>query len=105
MNKEMQMAEASDTPLVTASLTGEVVRSSTPAGVVAAATHFGPYQGLGAAHAAIHAWCAAHGHELAGPNWEIYGHWQPEWNADPSRIHTDVCYLVEPTNHPSPAGK
>jgi hypothetical protein len=26
----------------------------------------------------------------------IYGHWQPEWNADPSRIRTDVFYLVAP---------
>jgi effector-binding domain-containing protein len=73
---------------------GDVVRSSTPAGAVVSATHFGPYQGLGAAHQAIHTWCAAHGHQLAGPNWEIYGHWLPEWNADPSRIRTDVFYQV-----------
>jgi effector-binding domain-containing protein len=73
---------------------GEVVRSSTPAGAVASAIHFGPYQNLGAAHQAIRAWCAAHGHQLAGPNWEMYGHWQPEWNADPSGIRTDVFYQV-----------
>jgi len=76
---------------------GDIVRSSTPAGTVASAIHFGPYQGLGAAHQAIQAWCAAHGHRLAGPNWEIYGHWQPEWNADPSRIRTDVVYQVART--------
>jgi hypothetical protein len=25
---------------------------------------------------------------------EIYGHWENEWNADPSRIRTDVYYLL-----------
>ena len=73
---------------------GEVVRSATPAGVVASATHFGPYNGLGAAHEAIRQWCKANNHRLAGPKWEIYGHWQREWNTDPSRIRTDVYYLL-----------
>jgi effector-binding domain-containing protein len=73
---------------------GDVVRSATPAGTVASATHFGPYAGLGAAHDAVHQWCEAHKHRLAGPRWEIYGHWQPEWDADPSRIRTDVFYLL-----------
>lgn len=79
---------------------GEVVRSATPAGAVAAATHFGPYGGLGAAHGAIRGWCKAHNHRLAGPNWEIYGHWLPEWNADPSRIRTDVYYLLSTAPRP-----
>ncbi len=35
----------------------------------------------------------------AGPNWEIYGHWQPEWNTDPLRIRTDVFYQVAPKGH------
>lgn len=78
---------------------GEVVGSITPAGTVATTTHFGPYGGLHAAHDAIHRWCAAHGHALAGPRWEIYGHWQEEWNNDPSKIRTDVFYLLK-----SPAG-
>ena len=73
---------------------GEVVRSATPAGAVASATHFGPYGGLGAAHDAVRRWCKANNHRLAGPNWEIYGHWQREWNADPSRVRTDVYYLL-----------
>src|SRR5205809_613692 len=59
---------------------GEIARSSTPAGLVASAIHLGPYQKLGATHSAIRAWCAAHGHQLTGLNWEIYGHWQAEWN-------------------------
>jgi effector-binding domain-containing protein len=73
-----------------------IVRSSTPPGLVASAIHFGPYQGLAATHDAIRAWCATHGHQLTGPNWEIYGHWQPEWNADSSAIRTDVFYHVVP---------
>ena len=73
---------------------GDVVRSATPAGAVASATHFGPYSGLGAAHDAVRRWCRANNHRLAGPNWEIYGHWQREWDADPSRIRTDVYYLL-----------
>ena len=73
---------------------GEVVRSATPAGVAALAMHFGPYGGLGAAHDAVRQWARANNHRLAGPSWEIYGHWQREWNADPSRIRTDVYYLL-----------
>jgi effector-binding domain-containing protein len=73
---------------------GEVVRSATPAGAVASATHFGPYLSLGGAHQAIREWCQANHHSLAGPNWEIYGHWQDEWNRNPSQIRTDVYYQL-----------
>jgi effector-binding domain-containing protein len=76
--------------------TAEVVHSATPAGSVASVTHLGPYGDLGVAHQAIHAWCRDNNHRLAGPNWEIYGHWKDEWNADPSQIRTDVFYLVAP---------
>jgi effector-binding domain-containing protein len=77
---------------------GEVVHSATPAGLVASTTHFGPYRDLGSAHDAVHGWCRASNHRLAGPKWEIYGHWQPEWDADPSRIRTDVYYLLADTS-------
>jgi effector-binding domain-containing protein len=73
-----------------------VVQSATPGGPTASVILMGPYDQLGAAHAAIRTWCAAHGHRLAGPNWEIYGHWQPEWNTDPSGIRTDIFYQVVP---------
>jgi effector-binding domain-containing protein len=73
---------------------GEVVLSATPAGAIASATHIGPYSGLGAAHDAVHKWCKANNHTLAGPSWEIYGHWQPEWNTDPSQMRTDVHYQL-----------
>jgi effector-binding domain-containing protein len=73
---------------------GDVVRSATPAGAVAASTHFGPYVGLGAAHDAIRQWCRANNYRLAGPRWETYGHWQQEWDADPAKIRTDIYYLL-----------
>jgi effector-binding domain-containing protein len=73
---------------------GDVVRSATPAGIVASTTHFGPYGGLGAAHDAILQWCRASNRQLAGPSWEIYGHWQREWDTDPLRIRTDIYYLL-----------
>src|SRR5437870_6124740 len=53
----------------------DIFRSATPAGAVAVAVHFGPYAQLRQAHQAIRQWCVSHGHELAGPFWEIYGHW------------------------------
>jgi effector-binding domain-containing protein len=71
-----------------------VVLSATPSGAAAVVTHFGPYGGLGAAHAAVRIWCEANGHRLAGPNWEIYGHWQQEWNTNPALIRTDVFYQI-----------
>jgi len=71
-----------------------VIRSATPGGPAAVVTHFGPYGALGSAHEGVRSWCRANGHRLAGPNWEIYGHWQPEWNADPALIRTDVYYQI-----------
>jgi effector-binding domain-containing protein len=73
---------------------GDVVGSSTPAGLVATTTHFGPYGLLHGAHQAIQQWCRTNGYALAGSNWEVYGHWKDEWNRDPSKICTDVFYLL-----------
>lgn len=70
---------------------GDVVPSATPAGPVATTAHIGPYDRLGDAHGAIRAWCKAHDHALAGPNWEIYAH----WTDDPAQQRTDVFYLLE----------
>lgn len=74
----------------------DVVRSATPAGTVASVVHMGPYGELGAAHRAIHDWSKVANRRLAGPKWEIYGHWKQEWDDDPSQIRTDVFYLVSP---------
>jgi len=69
---------------------GPVRYSALPTGEVAATTHWGDYVGLGAAHGAVVAWCRAHGRELAGPRWEVYGH----WSDDPAQRRTDVYYLL-----------
>jgi effector-binding domain-containing protein len=74
--------------------TGEVVCSATPAGTAAWTSHFGPYGSLGAAHDAVRQWCRANNWRLAGPSWEIYGHWRREWDDDPSQIRTDVFHQV-----------
>jgi effector-binding domain-containing protein len=74
---------------------GEVVGSTTPPGTVATTTHFGPYGLLHEAHDAIRLWCRTNGYTLTGPNWEIYGHWKDEWNREPSKITTDVFYLLD----------
>jgi effector-binding domain-containing protein len=81
-----------DAPLVDQ---GDIFGSATPAGMVATTVHFGPYQRLHEAHDAIRQWCVSHGHVLAGPNWEIYGHWMDAWNSNPSEIRTDVYYLLK----------
>jgi effector-binding domain-containing protein len=68
--------------------------SQLPAGRVVTTVHFGPYGRLSEAHAAIREWCARHGHRCSGVSWEIYGHWEESWNADSSKIRTDVFYLL-----------
>lgn len=76
---------------------GEIFASSLRSGEVAVTTHFGPYQGLGDAHAAVQQWCAAHHRQTIRPCWEIYGHWQEEWNHAPEKIRTEVYYLLKPS--------
>jgi effector-binding domain-containing protein len=70
---------------------GPVLCSATPAGTVATAVHIGPYEKLGEAHRAIRDWCKANNRAMAGPNWEIYDH----WNEDPQKLRTDVFYLLD----------
>ncbi len=69
---------------------GPVIASELPAGEVATATHRGDYARLGVTHGAVRDHAAAHGRELAGPRWEIYGHWR----ADPSELVTEVFWLL-----------
>lgn len=75
-------------------LSNGIQKSELPAGRVAYTLHRGPYGGLGAAHRAVREWCAGQGHVLAGPSWEVYGHWRQEWNTDSSRIETEVYWLL-----------
>lgn len=69
---------------------GPVIASELPAGEVATATHRGDYARLGVTHDAVRDHVAAQGRELAGPRWEIYGHWR----ADPSEAETEVFWLL-----------
>jgi effector-binding domain-containing protein len=69
---------------------GSVIPSALPAGQVATATHRGDYAELGATHDAVRDYAAAHGRELAGPSWEIYGHARP----GPSEAETEVFWLL-----------
>ena len=52
---------------------GQVVPSALPGGLVATATHSGPIGSIGETHRAVREWSEAHGYQLAGPHWEIYG--------------------------------
>lgn len=70
---------------------GDVVPMQTPDGVAATTTHWGDYSGLGQAHEAVIAWCRMHDRTLAGPSWEVYGHWYD----DATRVRTDVYYLLQ----------
>ena len=72
-------------------LTGRVVASTLPAGEVATTVHYGPYEGLGAAHQAVADWCAEHGRRRAGLRWEIYG----PHREDPAEVWTEVSWLLQ----------
>jgi effector-binding domain-containing protein len=70
--------------------TGAVTYSATPSGTAATTTHWGDYAELGAAHDAVIRWARSNGRALAGPRWEVYGH----WSDDPAARRTDVFYLL-----------
>jgi effector-binding domain-containing protein len=73
---------------------GGVQPTELPVGTVAMATHWGSYGRLGAAHHAVVEWCQRHQRSLAGPRWEVYGH----WTEDEARLRTDVFYLLDPNS-------
>jgi effector-binding domain-containing protein len=69
---------------------GPVMLSALPAGEVAIAIHRGDYAKLGVTHEAVRDYATAHGRELAGACWEIYGHARP----DPGQAETEVFWLL-----------
>jgi hypothetical protein len=69
---------------------GAVQWRQTPAGRVVTTTHVGDYGGLRAAHAAVQQWCRDRNCTLAGPSWEVYGHWDP----DPAKLRTEIYCLL-----------
>ena len=64
--------------------------AASPAGTVATTVHMGPYHLMKPAHEAIQLWARENGRRLAGPSWEVYGH----WSDDPAKLRTDIYYLV-----------
>jgi effector-binding domain-containing protein len=72
-------------------LTGRVVASTLPAGLVARTVHRGSYDGLGSAHRAVVEWCAAEGRQPAGRRWEVYG----PHRDDPAEVWTEISWLLE----------
>jgi effector-binding domain-containing protein len=69
---------------------GRVVSSVLPAGRVLTATHRGPFQEVGATHAAVIRACEARGLRRLGPRWEIYGH----WDESVPKPEVELYYLV-----------
>lgn len=67
---------------------GGVVPSKLPA-VEAATTRAAATAGIGAAHAAVRAWCAAQGRDVSGVSWEIYG------DPDPRNGDVEVAVFWE----------
>jgi effector-binding domain-containing protein len=78
---------------------GRVAADQLPGGPVVSAWHLGAHDRLGDAYAALQAWLEEHGHQPAGPGWEVY-HWvdldrepDPAGWPDPSTWRTQ---LVQP---------
>jgi len=71
-------------------LTGRVVASTLPGGLVATTIHRGPYASLGDAHQAVSAACTIQGWRPAGPRWEVYGPHED----DPAKLITEVHWLL-----------
>jgi effector-binding domain-containing protein len=69
---------------------GNILCVETPTGEVARTIHVGPYDKLGEAHNAIHAWCAANNRKIAASSWEIYG----DWNDNTALLETTIKYLL-----------
>lgn len=74
---------------------GELKCLATPAGRVTTVTHIGPYEKLPEVHAAVRDWCQSNRRKMAGPSWELYGH----WNEDVQKLRTDIFYLLDESIH------
>jgi effector-binding domain-containing protein len=64
---------------------GRVAAGELPGGTVVSAWHLGAHDRLGDAYAGLQAWLTEHGHQPAGPGWEVY-HWiDLDQEPDPAR--------------------
>jgi effector-binding domain-containing protein len=66
-----------------------------PGGEAAHARHNGPFDQVGAAFAAIDAWCAANNRQAGGAGWEIYLS-NPQAEPDASKWITEVYVPLRP---------
>ncbi|MGE3856532.1 MAG: GyrI-like domain-containing protein [Dehalococcoidia bacterium] len=73
---------------------GDVHAGTLPGGTAAVASYFGPYEQIGPAYQAIVAWCAEHGHAVAGAPWESYVT-DPHEEPDSSKWRTDIHFPVQ----------
>lgn len=78
--------------LVPCELSGDVVRSSLPAGRVASVEHRGPYDRMGEAYQAFDAWCEASGVQKPTVHWEVYG----PHSDDPEQLSLTISWLLDP---------
>lgn len=69
---------------------GRVVPSMLPA-VEAATTRAATTGDIGAAHAAVRAWCAEAGREVTGVSWEIYGDPDPRSGTVEVAVFWELC--------------
>ena len=67
-----------------------VFSAQIPFGRAVTTEHRGSYDGIPLAHAAIKRHCEAEGLRLAGPNWEVYGHYP----SDSTPPLTEVFYAL-----------
>ena len=69
----------------------EVAAFETPAGEVAHAVYFGPYNQMMQGHQAAKAAAQAAGRQLTGASWEVYG----DWSENPDELRTDLFWLLK----------
>ena len=73
---------------------GDVLAETLPGGPAAVTIHFGPYDQLQAAYAALEEWIAANAFHTAGAPWEAYLN-DPADHPNPQDWKTEVCWPVE----------
>ncbi len=74
---------------------GEVLAETLPAGPAAVTTHFGPYDQLQDAYAAVEEWIAANGFRQNGAPWEAYLN-DPGDHPNPQDWKTEVYWPFQP---------
>lgn len=74
---------------------GRAIPGSLPGGEAASLDHFGSYDTLGAAHAALDQWLVDAGRQAAGPVWEVY--WtDPSAEPDHAKWRTELLLPLAP---------